>query len=564
MAAKRLSILLILCLILLSHTAPASKRLEVAVGSSSVVTGKGISEVAVSNPAVLDVQPVSTTELLVIGLAPGSSQLYIWDKLGRREYDVSVAVSGNDAKAQAQLINDALAGTNVTAEAAGDRVILRGLVPTNDDLRRCETIAKALSPNVDNLVKVSAASSEAILTAIRAALAPWNVTVSPTPDGRVTVSGKVSDGSAMAAIRTAVEPWRKDTEFVFDLIPEKPPAQEAVECLRAMFSKWGLTACMMADGRVLLDGMVSEQSALDQIAAVLKDWPKEVTIVSRVRLADAAHARQVHIKARIVELDRSNLKDLGVDWSRIVFQESSSGTTTYSAEDQPFIIGQGKSGPFPIFGGPPLRQLDPIGARISALVQRNVARLLSQPSLVTTSGSKANILVGGEIPVPVPQAGVGAGAVITIVYKPFGISLNVLPVVSDDCEISMVVRPEVSALDYANGIVISGFVVPALRTRRAESTVHVRSGESIVIGGLFTTEDIKNVKGLPLLADIPIIGNFFKKTSTQKRDTELLIVVTPELVTSPDQINALSDVGPTPQSLAPEGDPNSLVDPARK
>ena len=564
MAVRRSSIVLALCLALLCQTSWASKKLEISIGSSSVIAGKGISQVAISNPVVLDVQPVSTTEVLVTGLAAGSSQLFIWDKVGRAEYEVSVAISSADATTQARLINEALTGTRVTAEAAGDRVILRGEVASNDELRRCEAVAKALSQKVDNLVTVNPASSEATLAAIRTALSPWKVTVTPTPDGKVMVSGKVSNISAMVAVRNAVEPWRKSIEFAFDLTTDKSPAQETVEGLLAMFSKWGLTASVIADGRVLLDGMVPDQRALDQVVAVLKDWPREVTIVSNVRLTDAAHARQVLIRARVVELSRTNLKDIGVDWSRILFSESSSGTSTFSAEDQPFIIGQGNAGPFPLFGGPPIQQLDPIGARISALIQQNRARLLSQPSLVTTSGAKANILVGGEIPVPVPQAGVGAGAAITIIYKPFGISLDVLPIVSDDGRISMLVKPEVSVLDYANGIVMSGFVVPALRTRRAESMVNVCSGQSIVIGGLFTTEDIKNVKGIPLLADIPVIGNFFKKTSTQKRDTELIIVVTPEIVCSPEQIDALKDAGPTPESLAPEGEMGNGANPPKK
>lgn len=553
MTTSRLSVVLVTCLgfACLTQIAWTSRKLDVAVGSSLVVTGKGISQVAVSNPAVLDIQPVSTLEVLITGVAPGSTQLYVWDKLGRAEYYVSVATSNTDSEAQARLINDALSGTRVTAESAGDHVILRGVVPTMDEMRRCEAIAKALSPKVDNLITVNPASSEATLAAIRTALAQWQVTVTAMPDGKTIVSGKVSNLSAIGAVRNAVEPWSKDIGFVFDLTTEKSPAQETVESLRTMFGKWGLTVGVLADGRVLLEGMVPNQVALEQVAEALKNWPKEVPIVSKITLADAAHTPQVLIRARIVELERNNLKDIGVDWSRLVFQESSSGSTTYSAEDQPFVIGQGQAGPFPLFGGPPLQQLDPIGARISALITQNKAKLLSQPSIVTISGSKANILVGGEIPVPVPQSGAGAGAVITIVYKPFGISLDVLPIVSDDGRISMLVRPEVSVLDYANGIVTNGFLVPAFRTRRAESTVNVCSGQSIAIAGLFTRDDIKNVKRLPLLSDIPVIGNFFKKTSTQIRDTELLIVVTPELVRSPEAVDVLNDVGPTPDSLAP-------------
>jgi pilus assembly protein CpaC len=160
---------------------------------------------------------------------------------------------------------------------------------------------------------------------------------------------------------------------------------------------------------------------------------------------------------------------------------------------------------------------------------------------VTASGQPASILIGGEIPIPVPQAGVGAGASITIVYKQFGIQLTVLPTVGDNCEVSMQVKPEVSQLDFANGIVLSGFRVPALTTRRAESTVHVPSGCSIAIGGLYATEDIKSTRAIPLLSKIPVLGNFFKSVSTTKKSSELIIVITPEIVGAPGPADVIRD-----------------------
>lgn len=118
----------------------------------------------------------------------------------------------------------------------------------------------------------------------------------------------------------------------------------------------------------------------------------------------------------------------------------------------------------------------------------------------------------------------------------------------------MKIKPEVSTLDYGNAIVLSGFVVPAFRTRRAETTVHVKSGTSIAIGGLISQEDIKNAKGIPLLKDIPILGNFFKQSHTEKKRSELLIVVTPQLVEVPPEKEFFELHGPNPPSLKPNVD----------
>jgi len=513
------------------------------MGSSIIIGGHRIEKVAVSNPAVLDVYPVSTREILLTGAAVGSTQVFFWDALGRHEYNV-VVTSGKSAQAFVKSVTDALDNPSVTVEAAGDKLLLLGEVASAEERTRCEKLASTYYPKVENLLTVKPGCSADVLDSIRKVLEPWKVEVTQSADGKVIISGCVCDSSTVAAIQNALEPWSKQADFVYALKTVLSPQQEALQSLVTTFSAWNILGTLLPDGRILLEGTVPDKEALAEYESVLQKWPKGVEIVSRVSILDKTQAKQVLIRARVVEITRENLKDIGVDWSRIVINEDG----TYSAEDQPFIIGQA-TGPNPIFGGPPLRQLDQIGARVWALVQKNKAQLLSQPSLITTSGHKANILIGGEIPVPVPQSGTGGGAVVTIQYKPFGISLDVLPTVGPNDEIALTVIPEVSALDYTNAVVLSGTIVPAFRTRRAESTVHVASGQSIAIGGLYSKDDIKNVKGLPLLQDIPILGNFFKKTTTKKNDSELLIIVTPEIIQPPACNEVIKDVGPTPESL---------------
>lgn len=522
--------------------AAGAQSIVVGVGSSRIITGSGIKQVAVSDPAVVDVQPVTSSEVLMIGKAPGLTQVFVWDRSGRREYEVTVTSAKAGVESFAKAIQAEIAIAGVTAQVAGDKVLLKGEVRSEEDAKRAEAVAKALYPKVENVIAVVPRVTPGALTAINSALAKWGLTAQDA-EGKVLIGGTVRDNAVLGEVAKTLKPWEKEAQFILNVDLEKSPQQQAADSLTTIMSKWAIKPVLLPDGRVLVQGTVPSKEALAEAETVAKNWPRPAEVVWQIGIAEITQQKQILIRARLVEIDRNDLTDLGVDWSRIVFSQTSGSNVTYSAEDQPFIIGQPRPGPFPIFGGPPIEQLDPIGARINALIQLNKAHVLTQPTLVTASGQPANILIGGEIPVPVPQAGVGAGAAITIVYKPFGISLTVLPTAGDNCEISMMVKPEVSQLDYANGIEISGFVVPALKTRRAESSVHVPSGCSIAIGGLYATEDIKSIKEIPLLSKIPVLGNFFRSVSTTKRKSELIIVVTPELVGAPGPADVIKDTG---------------------
>jgi pilus assembly protein CpaC len=142
----------------------------------------------------------------------------------------------------------------------------------------------------------------------------------------------------------------------------------------------------------------------------------------------------------------------------------------------------------------------------------------------------AVFLAGGEIPIPIAQPGQGGQTFVTIVYREFGVRLNFLPEILNDSLVKLRVRPEVSSLDFTNSLLLSGFRVPALRTRRIESTVDVRRDRSLVISGLFNDQQEKVKTGIPLLMDIPILGNLFSSTQWQRNETELVVIVTPVVV----------------------------------
>ncbi len=155
-----------------------------------------------------------------------------------------------------------------------------------------------------------------------------------------------------------------------------------------------------------------------------------------------------------------------------------------------------------------------------------MARILAEPTLVAQSGHSASFLAGGEIPIPVPQ---GLGSV-AIEYKQFGIGLAVTPTVLGPNRIALKVAPHASDLDYVNAVNINGSAVPALLTRRADTTVELGDGESFIVGGLISKSMVSNVDKIPLLGDLPIIGAFFKNLNYRNEEKELVIVVTPRMI----------------------------------
>jgi pilus assembly protein CpaC len=166
-----------------------------------------------------------------------------------------------------------------------------------------------------------------------------------------------------------------------------------------------------------------------------------------------------------------------------------------------------------------------LGAFIKALQEKNLLQILAEPNLIAVNGKEANFLAGGEFPYPIVQPSSGSNA-ITIQFKEFGVRVRFLPVIMPNGSIRLQVRPEVSALDFTNALTISGFVIPALSTRRAETEVELQDGQSFVLAGLLDNRVTKIKEKLPFLGDIPILGNLFNSENFQKSRSELMVMVT--------------------------------------
>jgi len=184
-----------------------------------------------------------------------------------------------------------------------------------------------------------------------------------------------------------------------------------------------------------------------------------------------------------------------------------------------------------------------LGATVQDLQQRNVLQILAEPNLMARSGEPAKFLAGGEFPFPVVQGGTGNSTAVTIQFKPFGVRLDFTGTIEGET-IRLKIAPEVSTLDFTNAVTISGFVVPAISTRRAETVIDLRNGQSFGIAGLMDRRTTQQLSKVPGIGDIPILGQLFRSKNFSRTNTELLVMVTPSIV------DPLTENSPPPQTPA--------------
>lgn len=279
---------------------------------------------------------------------------------------------------------------------------------------------------------------------------------------------------------------------------------------------------------IALSGTVADPSLIARAPDVARAFlPEKTTVINLLRLGEP---HQIMLKVEIAEVNRTALRELGLDFLNLgntfalgVFGGSTAGILNTILDKDGKVTFDPRTSLF--FGkGNTLTFL-------RALEQKGLAKSLARPNLIAASGADATFLVGGEFPYPSVQGGSGgAGASVTIQFKPFGIRLNFTPTLNDLGTINLKIEPEVSALDFTNSVTISGFNMPSLTTRRARTIVDLKPGQSLAIGGLLQTEDRKTLTKFPILGDIPVLGALFRSTKFIRNETDLVIFVTPEIV----------------------------------
>jgi len=259
------------------------------------------------------------------------------------------------------------------------------------------------------------------------------------------------------------------------------------------------------------------------------------TVVNSVVIRQP-HIRQVRLKVQIIEVDRSKIDSLGVN----IFSQGkntsisqtgqfpSVGTTTATSTS-------GTATPPTLSVSNPLNLLFyntglNLGLTIQDLANKQVLQILAEPTITTLSGQKASFLSGGEFPFPVVQGSSGGTTSITIQFRSYGVKLEFTPIVNDDGTIQLKVMPEVSALDFTNAVTISGYTIPAIATRRADTQVELRDGQSFAISGLLDHRTTDILSKMPGIGDVPILGQLFRSKNINHSTVELVVIVTPTIV----------------------------------
>jgi pilus assembly protein CpaC len=337
------------------------------------------------------------------------------------------------------------------------------------------------------------------------------------------------DGKGAGTVSLIV--WGAAERRHYDIVVDRGVSTLA-QNLQALFPGEGINVGV-TDDAVILSGQVSSNEVMLRAAELTKAAMPKANIINMIQLPGGMASKQVMLQVRVAEVNRNALQQAGI--SMFVSRAD------WLARSSP-------DGSGPTFEGDNLVFSDflnlfffsreqGVGAVIRALQTRGFLQSLAEPNLIAYNGQEASFLAGGEIPVPTVSGNSGQ---VQVQYKEFGIRLNFTPTIAGDV-IRIKVRPEVSSLDFANGVTLAGFRIPALITRRAETDVELRDGQSFAIAGLLNNLSQTDRQAIPLLSKLPIIGALFKSKAARAEQTELMVLITPRLVRplDPDEVPAL-------------------------
>lgn len=571
-----------------------SQALVLEVGRSVLLRFQAMTRVVVVNPEVADVTVASADELLVIATADSvhdqvHTMMYVWDKCGIHKFAVTV-VGMKQAERIATDLRRSL-GPNMNVEVVSDTLVVVegqvadedaadnldtlleaastedvkvvGMISTADEdsseaSRTGEALSQILGPELtvtawgdDVIVVEGEVASEAEAIRARQAIAALaqdlrvvdqitvrgqdpaaqapvaqiqrmlgeEFTVTQLHGNMIAVDGVVGSDAELQRINRLLDAY-KDQAQIINLVQVVPPKADLAAAQRALQAALGpdMSVSVIGDEALLIEGSVPSEDARTAMGQVLGLFEGRVPLVNLVTVVEPER-RRVQVGVRVIEVSRGSDNQLGIDWGQY---EGTRGDAEFRS--QPFLFGQ-----VPGFDGWP--ELFNFASQVHALMSKQRARLLAEPNLLVNEGEEAEMLIGGEIPVPIVQQAVGGFASVTVEWKPFGVNLKMTPTISPDGDkVRLDVVPEVSSLDFANGVNLSGLTIPALRTRRTATVVTVDDGGVLAIGGLISSEQSKSVDKLPILGDLPIIGQLFRHDTTRNDISELIVLVLPQIL----------------------------------
>ncbi len=452
--------------------------LSLQTGHSVILTFESLTRVAVGDGRIAGVVPVGTTQLVINGKAPGHTTIFIWTDGGRKRSTYEVSVSSQGLDDIARTLRAAINEPSVQVVAFNYNIIIRGMVADVAAYNRIDTILKRFQGIKFVETGGGGGGNFPIINAVSIAkpLGPLQDEIASLPGGR---------------------DLRVDAD---------------------------------AKGNVIVSGSVrdatQEQNVLDRVKGLAGPYlSSDGKVVDRLGVDQTT---QVDVKVYVLEVDDTASSTLGLQLESAQ-QTMAGGQLTYGGTPSFGVVENPSQSGLPgkaltVGAFTKISYLEPT---LNLLMAQGHAHLLSSPNLVTVPGQEATFLVGGQIPIPVSN---GLGSV-SIQYKEFGVNLKVTPTLLGNGSVDSKINPEISSLDSADGVTINGFVIPALKTSKLTTEVITSSGESIVMGGLLQHTEMKTIQKIPLLADIPILGQLFRSTQYQKSDTDVVFVMTPTIVT---------------------------------
>lgn len=346
----------------------------------------------------------------------------------------------------------------------------------------------------------------------------------PVTPTEIMVNGK-------APGQTSLILWEKGGNREFFNVTVRPSNYTAVDQLDAVRRELQhqlpgqIVRVSAASGSIFLSGTVKDLNSSDRAVEIASVAGK---VVNLLNVEVPAAKPQILLKVVFASVDRSRSRELGINMFSSGFGNVLGGVTT--GQFSPPNISPGTplslSNDLNLFAFLPGMNL---GATLQALETKGLVQVLAQPNVLAEDGKQGSFLAGGQYPYPVAQS-TGSGTAISIMFKDFGIRLNFIPTITPRGTIQLQVAPEVSSLDFANGVQISGFQVPAIDVRKVKTEVELAQGQSFAIGGLLDNRETDTFQKIPFISSVPILGKFFQSIQRTKSNTELIVIVTPEIV----------------------------------
>jgi len=443
-----------------------TRLISLSVGSSSIVPAPGMTRVAVGDGSVAGIVPTGN-QLVINGKAPGRTTVAIWTRSDRTDYEIVVT-----------------------------------------------------EPSLDSVEQV-----------IRQSLNMPGLVVSQSP-GTIFVTGNIANVTQQQHVNEVLgrfDGFAKDKKV--SIVNAVTIANPLGDLNRAMSSDAGLSRLHVESdgkGNLVVSGTVHDrtqaEAALGRVRSVAGTaLASDGKIIDRISTETTT---QIAIKVNVLEIDRTGLQQLGIRLQGA--NPSPNNPGVFDIVDPSFVAiesgGSSQAGRALTLS--PFFRLTRLAPTLDLIVNSGHARILSAPNLVTSPGQAASFLVGGEVPYAY-STGLGN---TSIVFKEYGVKLDMTPTLLPDGTVETKIAPEVSDLDFQSGITVQGFVVPALKTSRIKTDIVTHDGDSVVMGGLLRHIESKNINKIPGLGDLPILGKLFRSTQYRSSDTDVVFVMTPDVI----------------------------------